>query len=509
MMDHVRAPDHMMPIAGRLTRKETERLHALLGFLRKSALGVLGLAVLTAAALLLHLNLATIGPLYLLSIVVVALHWGFWQATVVSAVAVVCECYFFVPPVFSFDVADAESYLALIVFECSALIVSRLSAREQRNARDAEFQRRNLAQLYELSRKTQQLDLQQPPGFQLLHLIRELFAVGAVAIFDSDLDTIDVFGSFPSDAKELARNTCYFEVNQDYEDVDLSRRVLRLGTAPIGALLIGGRLNPLTVDAVASLVSITFDRYRSFVSETRAAAAHQTEQLRTTVLDGLAHAFKTPLTAIRTASSGLIELGDLKPAHADLAALIDEQAVLLNELTSRLLQTARLDAGQVGLKKQMVAIADLIEEVAAEQSGKVGDHELVISVTDKSLAARGDRELLAAIVTQFVDNAAKYSTPGSSIRISAQESASDVLIAVHNRGPLIRQQDRERIFERFYRCPETKHQAPGTGVGLSIAKKAAEVHNGHVWVISDEDEGTTFFLSILGCKGEVIDRTYS
>jgi two-component system sensor histidine kinase KdpD len=130
-------------------------------------------------------------------------------------------------------------------------------------------------------------------------------------------------------------------------------------------------------------------------------------------------------------------------------------------------------------------------------------------VSDKSLAARGDRELLAAIVTQFVDNAAKYSTPGSSIRISAQESASDVLIAVHNRGPLIRQQDRERIFERFYRCPETKHQAPGTGVGLSIAKKAAEVHNGHVWVISDEHEGTTFFLSILGFKGEVIDRTYS
>ena len=140
-MDGVRAPDRTMAFAGRLTRKDTERLHALLGFLGKSALGVLGLAVLTAAALLFHLNLATIGPLYLLAIVVVALHWGFWQATVVSAVAVTCECYFFVPPVFSFDIADAESYLALIVFVCSALIVSRLSAREQRNARDAEFQR--------------------------------------------------------------------------------------------------------------------------------------------------------------------------------------------------------------------------------------------------------------------------------------------------------------------------------------------------------------------------------
>jgi two-component system sensor histidine kinase KdpD len=494
-----------MALAGALDRKSTAPL---LGFLARCAFGILALGALTAGALLLHLNLATVGPLYFLSIVLVALHWGFWQATVVSAVAVLCECYFFIPPVYSFDVTDEQGYLALIVFEFSALLVSRLSAREQSNARDADAQRRSMGMLYELSRRTLQLDLHQPPGSQLLRLVKEIFAVDAVAIFDSDLDTIDVFGPFPLDANEMARSTCYFEVNQDYDDLDLSRRVLRLGTAPIGALLIGGRLNPLTADAIASLVSITLDRYRSFASETKAAAAHQSEQLRTTVLDGLAHAFKTPLTAIRTASSGLIELGDLKPAHADLAALIDEQAVLLNNMTSRLLQTARLEAGQVSLKKQMIAIADLIEEVAAEQSGKLGDHPLQISISDKSLAARGDRELLAAIVTQFVDNAAKYSTPGSSIKISAQESASEVLIAVHNKGSLIRQQDRERIFERFYRCPETKHQAPGTGIGLSIAKKAAEVHNGHVWVISDEQEGTTFFLSILGSKGEVIDRTH-
>jgi two-component system sensor histidine kinase KdpD len=256
-----------------------------------------------------------------------------------------------------------------------------------------------MSRLYELSSRTQQLDLHHPPGSQMVNLVRELFAVHAKAIFDSDLDTIDMFGSFPLEAEEMARNTCYFAVNHDYENSDFSRRVLRLGTAPIGALLIGGSVAPLTVDAIASLVSITFDRYRFFASETRAAAAHQTEQLRTTVLDGLAHAFKTPLTAIRTASSGLIELGDLKPAHADLAALIDEQAVLLNNLTSRLLQTAQLDAGLVTLKRQVVPIADLIEEVAAEQSDKVGDHALQVSISDKSLAASGDRELLAAIVT--------------------------------------------------------------------------------------------------------------
>src|SRR5258708_28217557 len=99
--------------------------------------------------------------------------------------AVVCECYFFIPPVFSFDVADTRSYVSLIVFEVSALLVSRLSAREQSNARDAEAQRRSMSRLYELSSRTQQLDLHHPPGSQLVNLVRELFAVDAIAIFAS------------------------------------------------------------------------------------------------------------------------------------------------------------------------------------------------------------------------------------------------------------------------------------------------------------------------------------
>jgi len=259
---------------------------------------------------------------------------------------------------------------------------------------------------------------------------------------------------------------------------------------------------------MASTVSITFDRYRSLASETKAEAARRSEQLRSTVLDQLGHAFKTPLTAIRMASSGLLELGHMAPPHAALAALIDEQAILLNDLATRLLQTARLEAEEVSLQRQEIAIADLIEEVAIERSGRLGDHSLQVSISNKSLGTRGDRELLASIVRQFVDNAVKYSYPGSRIEISAEESATEVLIAVHNEGPPIRQEDRERIFERYYRCADTKHQVPGTGIGLSIAKKAAEAHHGHVWVISNQEEGTTFFLSVFSSKEEVVDHCH-
>jgi two-component system sensor histidine kinase KdpD len=95
-----------------------------------------------------------------------------------------------------------------------------------------------------------------------------------------------------------------------------------------------------------------------------------------------------------------------------------------------------------------------------------------------------------------VDNAQKYSNPGTPIEIAASKSHGEVLISVHNVGPLIRIEERERIFDRFYRSPDVKDVVPGTGVGLSVVRKAAEAHHGHVWVISDEKEGTTFFLSL-------------
>jgi two-component system sensor histidine kinase KdpD len=100
------------------------------------------------------------------------------------------------------------------------------------------------------------------------------------------------------------------------------------------------------------------------------------------------------------------------------------------------------------------------------------------------------------ILTQYLDNAAKYSAPEAPIDVAVRENQSELLLSVHNRGSLINMRDRERVFERFYRGSDAKQRAPGTGVGLSIVKKAAEAHHGHVWVISGEEEGTTFFLSM-------------
>ena len=104
--------------------------------------------------------------------------------------------------------------------------------------------------------------------------------------------------------------------------------------------------------------------------------------------------------------------------------------------------------------------------------------------------------MLSMALVQFLDNAAKYSFAGQKVKVAAWESHSEVLISVHNVGPAIPISDRERIFQRFYRSEGSREMASGTGIGLSTVKMAAEAHKGHVWVISDQNEGTTFFLSL-------------
>ena len=105
------------------------------------------------------------------------------------------------------------------------------------------------------------------------------------------------------------------DTSRDDHAIRTSWRVLRLGGAAIGALVVRGEQTALMSDALASMAAAAFERYRCFEKETRAQAAHHSEQLRTAVLDSLAHAFKTPLTAILTASSGMLELGGLTPSQ--------------------------------------------------------------------------------------------------------------------------------------------------------------------------------------------------
>jgi two-component system sensor histidine kinase KdpD len=434
--------------------------------------------------------------LYLLIVIPIALLCGFWQAVIVSLTAVVAQSYLTTGSPVSNPAVDPANSVTLLAFVLVALIVSRLSSRVTGHAREAESWGGQMHDLYEFTRRTLQMNLHHEPGPQLAELVHEIFALEAVAVFDADLHDVYQAGYWSADPQELAQNVYYFETSDDDPETGLGRRVVRLGSVPVGSLVVRGETSPLTNNAIASLIAITFDRYRAFANESRIETDRRTEQLRSTVLDSLAHAYKTPLTAIRAASTGLGEMGHLSPGQAELVALIDEQSGVLNDLTTRLLTTARLDAGEVAIHATPVGVGPLVEEVIASLRERLASMKVAIDLPDDDLVICCDRQLMIMLLMQYIDNACKYSIFGTTITIRVAHTNAEVIFSVNSYGPVIPMADRERIFDRYYRSATYANRAPGTGIGLSVAKRAALIHGGYVWVTSDEVEGTTFFAAI-------------
>lgn len=372
----------------------------------------------------------------------------------------------------------------------------------------------HLNQLREFTLRTLQMNMNTKPGPVLADSARELFSLDAVALFDADLNETYTAGKWTIDAAELAQNVYHFESSDDDPITGISRRVIRLGTVPIGSLVLRGETLSAANTLLASIIAITFDRYRASANEGRIEAEREAEQMRATVLDSLAHAYKTPLTAIRVASSGLSEMGGLSASQAEMVALIDEQANLLNELTTRLLTTARLEsaAGKdalTALQTETIEIKPLVDEIIASLGDRSSGAQIRVELPEKNMHLDADRRLLSMLLTQYLDNACKYSDNGSVITIRVERAKGEVLISVHSFGAVIARADRERIFDRYYRASDASARAAGTGIGLSIAKRAALAHRGAVWVTSDAREGTTFYAAIpqnvadpqLGGKG--------
>ncbi len=464
-------------------------------FTLECALGVVAVLLVSALTHWTRGLLPVEELLYLLIVVPTALLCGFWQAVLVSLSAVATQA------VFSHEgrldiAADPANSITLMVFVIVALIVSRLSARITEHARQAESREGQMHDLYEFTRQTLQMNLHVEPGPQLAELIHEIFALEAVALFDADLHEVYQAGYWNVDPQEMAQNVYYFETSDDDPELGIGRRVVRLGTVPVGSLVVRGDTTALTNNAIASLIAIAFDRYRAFANESRIETERRTEQLRATVLDSLAHAYKTPLTAIRAAGTGLTEMGRLSPGQADLVALINEQTDALGELTTRLLTTARLDAGEVVLRAAPVSVSSLIEEILATLKDRLASMKVAVDLKDENLVLPCDRQLMTMLLTQYVDNACKYSILGTTITIRVMLTKTEAIFSVHSFGPVIPMADRERIFDRYFRSSKYSTRASGTGIGLSVAKRVAQIHGGQVWVTSEEQEGTTFFAAI-------------
>ncbi len=450
---------------------------------------------LAAVSFLLHVNLSTAGSVELLLVLIVALRLGFLNASVVSFAAFLCLNFFFTEPVFTFAVVDPQNWVSLFTFEATALLVSGLSTQVRLHADRVEHQRVRAVKLYDLSRAILLIEQRDPLPQQLSALIRGIFSVDEVCFHvRSDGTEYEPRSREGPSAQASGRHI----VERDDYGARVSRRLIRLGGNTLGDISMHGwEVDSLTADAVASLCAIALERARASQREARAELERDAERLRTAVLDSLAHGFKTPLTAIKMASSGLITLNRLNETQAELVSIIDDRATMLSLLTTRLLQTATLEAKEMRVRRSSVCWNHLLQNVTENQDQTVRSR-ISAEALDDQCSDRMDPSLIELSLQQLLDNAAKYSAVGTPINIRIAQMDTETFIVVENKaipGQLIPEGERTRIFERFYRAPGARSGPAGTGLGLSIVRKIAQAHGGRAWVECAGDD-TRFIFTV-------------
>jgi two-component system sensor histidine kinase KdpD len=458
------------------------------------------IALVTAVAYSAHAKSFVAGFIYLFPIMLIAFGWGFIEASIASLLAVGCLDYFFTEPLFHFYMSDPQDWIALVSFEAIVLVVSRLADRLKRHATEAGKQREQVEKLYLMSRDILLLNRRAAVGAELVHRIIEAFDLDGVSLWDAMEARLDTAGSAYIPEDEV--RATYFHQRHGEDAVNVRyKRVLLVGSRAIGAIGLAGAsdrpfIDAHTADAIASLAALALERWHSFKAETEAEASRQSEQLRSAVLDGLAHAFKTPLATIQGASSGLLEIGPLGLAQEKLVTLINQEALRLSDLTTQALQTARIDGGELKVSKEEVRVQPLLSDIYEQCSHHLSGHQLHLQSEISNNSVWADGRLLKLALLELVDNASKYADPQAQITLRASLTGADITFSVRNEGSYIAPEERLRIFRRFYRSPGSQYRAPGTGLGLSFVKRFAEAHSGKAWVESEPKTGTIFFLAL-------------
>jgi two-component system sensor histidine kinase KdpD len=460
-------------------RMEWDRTRWLFRLAGKAVLGAAAISLVTWAGYGLQLNVATTGFLLLLVIVVQARFSGFTASAIVSVIATGCLDYFIVPPIFEWQIADPIDVVALTTFLIIALVITRLESKMQEEARSAERRRKSLEGLYEATRQLLLIGPEMDIGQRLLATFQRVFALRAVCLYDRSTGETKIEGAPNSRLMEQTREACLSGADADDPVTCISLRCLRSLGATTGAIGFEGLHDPvLTAGALSALTVAAFERVRAFREASTAAAAAETEVFRGIVLDVLAHEFKTPLATISTAAGTIRESGPLLAEQVEMAETIETEASRLGNLTSRLLRVARLDRAEVKLYTEQRNISSLVARTVGHYSNRSDGRRIVIRENDRIAEALVDAELLSLAVSQLLDNATKYSSPGSFVTVSITSEDGYITIRVANSGSSIPEGAKDHIFDRFYRATDAQQSAPGSGLGLYVARKIALAHGG-------------------------------
>lgn len=441
------------------------------------------------------IDLANIVMILLLAVLIIALRLGRGPAVMTAFLSVALFDFFFVPPHLTLSVADAQYLITFAVMLAVGLITSHLAAALAERSEAAQARERETRSLYELARHLG-ATLTMP---QVAQTVNEFLAPiglqGALLLATTRRDDTPVerCGSEALAVDAMCVSAAYRD--DTIVETPPPRPALYLplaGTTRVRGVLViapaatvAGTAAAVPIErplceAVASLTGVAVERIHYAQIAQQSELDTQTEKLRSSILSSISHDLRTPLTSLVGLADTLRSAPPPSPAELrDTATIIRDQAYAMHSMVSNLLELARVNSGRQVLNRQWQGFEEIVESSLRLLREALGQRRITIDLPDDLPLVEFDAVLIERVVCNLLENAAKYSSAGDAIGISARVAGRMLEVDVCNAGSRFPEERIEYVFDSFVRGhPEPA--APGTGIGLSVCKAIIDAHGGTI-----------------------------
>jgi two-component system sensor histidine kinase KdpD len=425
--------------------------------------------------------------LLLLCVLAVATRGDRLLAIASSVAASLSFSYYFVDSVGSFQITSTEGAVAFAGMVITAVTASQLSVRAQIRAAESERRRGEMERLQHLSAALLSTDTVSEAASRAAREIANLFGGTTILRIEGFTEPYRGGASDPPAGAPIIIRTPNQKGTLELYGIEPSIEVR---------------------SALANLIGLVLDRAVAAEERSRIESTQRGEELRNTILNALAHNFRTPLTCIKAAASVMRGSADAPGSYSqELVEVIDEEADRLDALIRDSLDLARIQTRQANPRMEDCSIAAIIAGVLEKMKRYLARQKIIVDIPEGLADVRGDRFLFEQMVTQILDNAWKYAGAGAQIWITAHELDGEVILTIRNEGSEIPVEEHGLVFERFYRGARSRATIEGTGLGLAIAKAIVEAHGGRVWLEAAADgPAFRFALPAVMVKEQENDR---
>jgi len=443
---------------------------------------LLAIAVATAAVAALEglTSAQNLRVIYLLAVLFVTIRRDETAGIVAAVGSVLALNFFFVDPVHQLRISHSEDVVALAVFLVAALVVGRLAATARERADQAESRERLARVREQEARLLASVASEVLAGASIEERLPAI-AAGTTDQAGRPLIRIDLrsvpTGSPDEHAVRLPTQNrsgwLYVRRDAGWEREDAER----------------------LADALARLIDVAVERERLAARSAEAEAARRADIAKTAVLHAVSHDFRSPLTAITTAASGLREGGLSARDREDLVNVVETESQRLARMVTDLLDLSKIQAGAVDPRADWVDLRDVVAGAAAQVRAADGDHPVAIDLPDDLPLVQADASQLERVFSNLIENAVRFSPPGVPVRISGGSTGGRVTVRVIDRGRGIPAAQRSQVFEPFFRGRDS---GGGSGLGLAISRGFVEANHGRIQLSSKD--GTSFAVSFLAAR---------